>query len=145
MPGRSAQTLISGREALVPSGDYLLNTGDIWNGTTRYEASQTRRYVNSGTTDANGRITFNLTTDGTTNGPVLYSSILCVNCDTQTNTTNLANIPYFFIESISANLKQVTIRGVSSQAGLVILSIGITQIQFAGSGLTGRINVVGLP
>lgn len=129
----------------MPAADRLDNVGLSFNGTTQRNNSEYTNYYNSGTTDANGRITFNLTTDGTATGTALFSAIHGVSAICQSNSTTISSLPYFFVETISTNLKQLTIRAISSQSGLVILGIGVSQSSFVGAGITGRITINGLP
>lgn len=134
-----------GRTTVCPTTDRLTNVGSTYNGITKRNNSEYDAFFSSGTTDANGRITFNLTTDGTATGPAMFSAIHTVNAITQSTSTTIANLPSFYVETISANLKQITIRGIAAQAGLVILGIAISQQAFAGAGITGLISVWGLP
>lgn len=145
MASRRAISSINGRLTATPTSDYLTSTGDLYNGTTRYEASQTRRYTSSGTTDSNGRITFNMTADGTASGAALFTAIFHVSGFPRINAANAQNVPTFYIESISANLKQVTLRSISNGSVISILGINILQVTFGASGVTCYINVSGLP
>ena len=142
---RKAITIISGREQVMPSTDILTNVGTTYLATTARNTSEYAQYFSSGVTDANGRITFNLTTDGTTNGPAIFSAIHSYNCICLSNSTIIASLPNYFVESISVNLKQITVRGMSSQALLTILGISVAQAAFIGAGVDGHIQVWGLP
>lgn len=129
---RSALARVSGRTTVLASVDRLNNTGKVWNGTTQRNRSEYDQYMNSGVTDANGRIVFNLTTDGTASGPAVFSAIHSVDAICGSNSTNFSLLPYFFVETVSANNKQITIRGIAQKA-------------FAPSGVVGSITVTGLP
>lgn len=142
---RKALALISGRNRVIPTADRLTNVGATYNGIVRKESSEYDTWLGSGTTDANGRVTVNLTVDGTSTGVALFSSVVYGNATTYSASTNLSLLPNFYIESVSANFKQVVFRGIASQAGLVILGIGISQAAFVGSGIPALVQVIGLP
>lgn len=142
---RRATSLINGRQTAVPAADKLANVGSSYVGTTRRSNSEIDNYFGTGVTDSNGRITFNLTVDGTPTGTAIFSSILNVSAITKSNSTVISNLPNFFLESISSDMKQIVLRGTASQSGLVLLGVGVSQVAFVGAGITGLVAVAGLP
>lgn len=113
--------------------------GDIWNGTSQVTRNLIRFYTNIGTTDSNGRITFIVTTDGTTGTSALFSQIYTVNPVGGPNTFTAVNAPNFYVESVSVDLKTIVIRATT---GVNLLALGSTQA-FAGSGVKGYITIIG--
>lgn len=112
---------------------------NIYNGTTVYRSNVTARFASTGTTDGNGRVSFNLTKDGTTTGAAIFSKIFSVNATgVATNTNNVGNYPFVVIESVTAKI--VTVRALTGIAAL--LTFGAT-VQFVGAGVICHIDVSG--
>lgn len=115
---------------------------DHWHGTTQYNASQLRRYTNSGVTDGNGRVTFHLTTNGLSGGTPLFSDVLSVNVIGMDGSGTVTQAPLFFIESITST--QVIIRGIRGTSTSVLLGGTIVSMQYVGSGYSVRITIEGV-
>lgn len=115
---------------------------DHWHGTTQYNSSQLRRYTNSGTTDSNGRVTFNLTTNGLSGGTPLFSSVLSVNVIGLDGSGTAIQAPLFFIESVTST--QIIIRGIRGTSTSVLLGGTIVSVQYIGSGYSVRITIEGV-
>jgi hypothetical protein len=113
----------------------------VYNGTTLYKSNQTIRFATSGVTDANGRIVFITTKDGTTTGPAIFSKIFSINtCGVAGGTNNVSQYPYSTVEAVAA--KSITIRSLMGISALITLG---PTMQFSGSGVTHYIEVVGAP
>lgn len=112
---------------------------DHWNGTTQYTQSGVRQFTNTGSTDGNGRITFNVTADGTAGGTALFTSVFAISITGGPSAFNAVNAPSFYVESVSADRKQVVIRGVK---GTTLLALGTT-ITYLGSGVGAYILIIG--
>lgn len=115
---------------------------DHWNGTTQYNGSQLRKYTNTLTTDANGRITLALTQTGIAGGTALFTSLLSIQATGQTASTDPLQAPLFFVESATAT--QVVIRGVRGTSTSVLIGGTINSAQYVGSGITARVEITGV-
>lgn len=107
---------------------------DHWHGTTQYQASQLRKYSNIGTSDANGRVTFQLTTTGIGGGTALFTSILSANATAVDGSGTAIRGPNVIIESISATA--VTFRLIRGTSTGVFIGGTVVSAQFAGAGYT---------
>lgn len=133
---------INGRDTELALGDFIRGAGDVYNGTTRYEQGATREFFGTAITNSNGRATFYLTTDGTANGPALFSAIFGLpTADLLTATTNAVDTPVPVIESISADRKIVVVRTIRGQV-LLLLAATTT---FGPQNITVGLRVKGLP
>lgn len=115
---------------------------DHWHGTTQYTASQLRQYTNSATTDTNGRVTFNLTTNGlTTGGTALFSSILTAQATGSDGSGNPLQGIFMILESVSGSTYVFrAVRGLSTS---IVLGGTATPLQYAGSGYTVNVHIIG--
>lgn len=116
-------------------------TADVWNGTTQITTG-VRHYVNNALTDSNGQITFNLTTTGLVGGTALFSQILSVHVIGLDGSGNPLQAPFFVVDSMSTT--QVRIRGIRGTTTGVLIGGNILSNQFAGSGYTAYITIMGL-
>lgn len=115
---------------------------DHWNGTTQYNNYQLRDYTNIGTTDANGRVTVNLTTTGLAGGPALFSSILFADAIAVDNSGNALQVPLPSLQSVTAT--QVIFRFVDGTSTGVLIGGTITSLQYTGAGYTVYISIRGI-
>lgn len=115
---------------------------DHWHGTTQYNASQLRKYTNTGTTNANGRITFNLTQNGNVGGTALFTSLLSISASGADGSGNPIQAPIFFVETQTAT--QVIIRAVRGTSTGVLIGGTVVSMQYAGAGYTARIEITGV-
>ena len=115
---------------------------DHYNGTTRYNNQQLRAFSGTGTTDANGRITFNLTTTGISGGTALFTSILTANAIGLDASGSPIQAPQFFIESISAT--QVVFRAVRGTSTGVLIGGTVVSAQYVGAGYTAWVQIIGV-
>jgi hypothetical protein len=114
---------------------------DHWNGTTQYNASQLRKYTNVGTTDANGRVTVNLTQNGLVGGTALFSTVFSAQAIGVDGSGVAIQAINMFVESISAT--QVVFRATRGTSVGVLVGGTIISIQFAGAGYTVYVIVEG--
>lgn len=112
---------------------------DLWNNTTQ-NTSGVRIYTNTGSTDANGRITLTVTEDGTSGTAALFTAIYSIQATAGPSTFGATAGPFFFVDSVSADRKTIVIRGIK---GTSLLALGATTV-FAGSGLPAYITIIGL-
>lgn len=115
---------------------------DHWNGTTQYNASQLRKYTNTGTTDANGRVTFNLTQNGSVGGTALFTTILSANATGLDGSGTAIQGPSMIVESISAT--QVVFRGIRGTSTGVLIGGTVISAQYVGAGYTVYVEITGI-
>lgn len=115
---------------------------DHWHGTTQYNASQLRKYTNSAATDANGRVTFNLTQNGLGGGTALFSSILSISAIAVDNSNNAIQVPLPSVQSLSAT--QAIIRCVDGTSTGVLIGGTVTSMQYTGAGYTVYVEITGV-
>lgn len=113
-----------------------------YHGTNSYSNTQILTYTNSATTDSNGRVTFNLTVDGTTSGIPLFTTILFPEAIGVDNSGTAIQAPLFFIESLTST--QIIFRGVRGTSTGVLIGGTVVSAQFIGSGYTCYIQVKGI-
>ena len=129
---------VAGNPIIGSTDPYL----DHWQGTTQYQTQALRRYTNSGVTDANGRVTFNLTTTGLAGGTALFTSVLspqAIGVDGSGVAIQAINI---FIESLTAT--QIVFRASRGTSVGVLIGGTILSAQFAGAGYTIFADIVGV-
>lgn len=116
---------------------------DHWHGTTQYNASQLRKYTNIVNTDANGRVTVNLTQNGNVGGVALFTTLLSVLAtgDSPSNSDPL-QAPSFFIESTTTT--QVVFRGVRGVSQGILLGGTVNTMRYVGSGIPVYIEITGV-
>lgn len=127
------------------STDIITGAGDIYSGATRYEAGQLRSYWFTGTTDSNGRITCFPTTTGLVGGTALFSAVSGASAIMQISNGTAAANGFFVLESISADKKTVIFRALIGTTAFLTIGLNYSSAAFGGSGLTGILNLVGLP
>jgi hypothetical protein len=115
---------------------------DHYHGTTQYNNQQLRRYSNVLTTDANGRVTVNLTTTGVSGGTALFTSLLSAQAIALDGSGTAIQGPNMIIESSSAT--QIVFRGIRGTSIGVLIGGTIISAQFAGSGYSVYIDIVGV-
>lgn len=115
---------------------------DHWHGTTQYNASQLRKYSNSGTTDANGRVTFNLTTNGLVGGTALFSNVLSVCPVGFDGSRNALQAPFVFVETLTTT--QIVLRAVRGTSTGVLIGGTVNSAQYCGAGYTIRVEITGV-
>lgn len=117
-------------------------TLDHWNGTTQYTNTQLRKYTNTGTTDSNGRVTFNMTENGLVGGTALFSSILSVNAIAVDNSGTAINVPLASVQSISAT--QCILRFVDGTSTGVLIGGTVISMEYTGAGHTVYVDITGV-
>lgn len=115
---------------------------DVWVGTTQYNLGQIRMYAGSGTTDANGRATFNLTTTGLSGGAALFTSVANITAISFDGSGNPLQAPLCFVESASAT--QIIIRCVRGVSQGILIGGTINTLQYVGAGYTVQLSAMGL-
>jgi hypothetical protein len=115
---------------------------DAYSGTTQVTAPNLRLFATTGTTDANGRITVNLTTTGLVGGPALFTTVLYANCMGVDNSNNPLQVPLGSLQSVSAT--QVVFRFVDGTSTGIIIGGTVNSMQYTGAGYTAYIQVVGI-
>ena len=103
---------------------------DHWQGATQRQNVTLRTWSNTGTTDANGRVTFNLTQNALLGGKALFTTILTAQGIGVDASGSSVQSPQFFVESVSAT--QIVFRGVRG----TIVVLGGNSMQFVGAGIT---------
>lgn len=138
----------------IIAGDGLIGGGDLtrdqtlslatvhWHRTTQYLKTQLVYYTNTGATDINGRITFDLTEDASSNGIALFSSILNVSAIAVDASGIAIQGPYMIIESVTAT--KLIIRGIKGTSSDVLIGGTIVSSQFAGSNYSVFVSVIGV-
>lgn len=138
-----AQITVNATGHVTSASNVTINSlYDHWHGTTQYNSAQLRRYTNSGTTDSNGRVTFNLTQNGMSGGTALFSAVLSASAIGIDGSGNPIQAPIFFIESISAT--QVVFRAVKGTSTGVLLGGTVVSLAYVGSGYSMRCTVEGI-
>lgn len=87
-----------------------------------------RRFI-SQTTTTSGLATINLTTDNTTNGPAIFTSVMHDNSISTVDTTVPSDVVISGRKSLSVNLKQLThvfTRGNTTLLNLSVVTTGLT-------------------
>lgn len=112
---------------------------DAYNGTVQ-NVSGLRLYTSTGSTDANGRITFLVTDTGLVGGNALFSSVFTIQATGGPAVFTAVNVPVFYVESVSADRKTIIIRGAK---GTTLVALGAT-MTFVGAGVTAYITMIGL-
>jgi len=115
---------------------------DHYHGTTQYNNQQLRKYTNINTTDANGRVTLQLTTTGIAGGTALFTSLLAINAIGSDGSGTAIQAPMLIVESATAT--QVVLRAVRGTQTGVLIGGTVTSAQFAGSGLTVYTQIIGV-
>lgn len=115
---------------------------DHWNGATQYNNSQLRTWSSTGTTDANGRVTFNLTQTGLVGGTALFTSILNAGAIALYAGGSAIESPLAFIESISAT--QIVFRFVDGTSTGVLIGGTVVSMQYTGAGVTVYAHAMGV-
>lgn len=115
---------------------------DHWNGTTQYNNSQLRSWTATGTTDANGRVTFNFTQNGLAGGTPLFTTILYANAIAVDNSGNPIQVPLSSIQSITNT--QVIFRFVDGTSTGVLIGGTVVSMQYTGAGYTVYANALGV-
>lgn len=134
----NAQGQVTAASNVVISAPYA----DHYNGTTQYAAEQLRVFSGTGTTDANGRLTFQLTTTGAAGGTALFTSVLTANAIGLDASGSAIQAPQFFIESISAT--QVVFRAIRGTSTGVLIGGTVVSAQYAGAGYTAWVQIIGV-
>lgn len=94
-------------------------------------------FIGSATTNSSGVATIQLTTDGTSGGSALFSSVRSIQVSAGNNTSTLTDVPLASVKSFDG--KTLTVNVVNSAAIL----LGGQGLEFAGSGITVYVTVVG--
>lgn len=115
---------------------------DHYHGTTQYQTGQLRRYTNTATTDANGRVTLRLTTTGNVGGTALFTSILSAQATVVDSSGTAIQGPFPIIQSISAT--QVIFRCIRGTSTGVLIGGTVVSVQFAGSGYSVYVDICGV-
>ena len=115
---------------------------DHWHGTTQYTANQVRKYTNVGTTDANGRVTLQLTQTGLAGGAALFTTILSAQAIGLDGSAVAIQAINMFIESVTAT--QIVFRATRGTSVGVLVGGTILSTQFAGAGYTVYAEVTGV-
>lgn len=115
---------------------------ELWFGTTRYLPAQLREFTGNFTTDADGRVTVNLTTNGLVGGPALFSSLVKYSAIGFDGSGNALQVPLFYVESASPT--QVVFRGIKGRSQGVLLGGTIVPMEFVGAGYTVNVHLVGV-
>ncbi|MBV6514160.1 MAG: hypothetical protein FMNOHCHN_03750 [Ignavibacteriaceae bacterium] len=134
--GNGISSLSSGSSELIITN----GAGTVYNNTTAYQRSEIIEWMHSSTTDANGVITFYPTSDGTSGGTALFSTIFNVQVTTLYNTTTRDDVPLASVRSIAADRKSIVVQVVE---GTGVLLGGVTIIG-TGSGRTVYKQVTGI-
>lgn len=114
---------------------------DHWHHTTQYNASQLRRYTNTGTTDGNGRVTFHMTTTGASGGPALFSSVFHVSATGVDGSGTAIQGPWGVVQSVTNTT--LVVRFLKGRSQGVLLGGIIVIPEWCGSGYTVSVEVVG--
>lgn len=115
---------------------------DHWHNTTQYNASQLRVYTSSGTTDANGRVTFNMTTTGLSGGPALFSTVLNVEAIGVNNSGTAIQVPVASIQSVTAT--QCILRFIRGTSTGILIGGTVISAQYVGAGYTVYVKIIGV-
>jgi hypothetical protein len=129
---------VAGNTVIGSTDPYL----DHWHGTTQYQTQALRRYTNVGTTDANGRVTVNLTQSGLAGGTALFSTILSAQAIGLDGSTVAIQAINMFIESMSTT--QIVFRATRGTSVGVLIGGTILSVQYAGAGYTVLCEIVGV-
>lgn len=117
-------------------------TLDHWHGTTQYNNSQLRTWSGTGTTDANGRVTFHFTENGLAGGVPLFTTILNASAIAVDNSGSATQVPLPSIQSL--NSTQVIFRFVDGTVTGVLIGGTITSMQYVGAGYTVYATAIGV-
>lgn len=134
---------VSGNPTIASNIPYL----DHWHAVgaataTQYQATALRRFTHVGTTDANGRVTVQLTQNGLVGGTALFTSVLTANSIGLDGSGNAIQAINMFIESISTT--QIVFRAVRGTSVGVLIGGTIISMQFAGAGYTVYSEITGV-
>lgn len=102
----------SGRNRVLQNGSTCDGSIYFYNGTSLKENPAVAIWTFTGTTDANSRVTCNLTLDGTPTGTAIFAAIYGISamCVENAVFAKPDDVNYACIETISVNFKQITIR-----------------------------------
>lgn len=120
------------QRARVQNTGVMVNTGGV------------KAYYISGTTDANGNVTLNLTEDGTANGVALFSDIWAITTYPQVNANGPADAVQSYRKSLSANKKNVTYGFYKANALTVTLGLLFVPVTSIGAGTVISFKVEGI-
>lgn len=129
---------VAGNPTITSATPYV----DHWHGTTQYNNTQLRRYTNSGTTDANGRVTFQLTQTGIAGGTALFTALLSAQAMGVDGSGTAIQGVFFITESLSATA--ITFRAIRGTSTGVLIGGTVVSAQFAGAGYTTYTDIVGV-
>lgn len=96
---------------------------------TLFRIGSLRIFTASGVTDANGEVTFNLTTENTSNGTNIFSNIFFNSGQATVNATTPNDVVMGVVKTLSANNKTITFRfskGALGALGLATLAVATT-------------------
>ena len=125
---------------LKPYSDHWHNNAS--NTVTSYSNNEVRMLTDVSTTDANGRVTIQLTQNGISGGTALFSTILSASAIVVDGSGTAIQKPFAVIESITATA--VTFRCIRGTSTGVLLGGTVISAQFAGAGYTVYSTITGL-
>lgn len=129
---------VAGNPTVTSATPYI----DHWHGTTQYNNTQLRKYTAVGTTDANGRVTFNMTQNGLVGGVALFSSVLSVNAIAVDNSGNAIQVPLASIQALTAT--QCILRFVDGTSTGVLIGGTVVSMQYTGAGYSVYVEMTGV-
>lgn len=132
----------TGRETRLASGDSVTGQPTYFRGTTEDEGNNVRFWYLTGTTDANGRVTVFPTTTGAVGGTALFTAIDSISAIVLNNPTNSQDVKGVYCQSVSGDLKTVIFRVFTGNT-IPTISLGVPTTQFAGSGFTVYMTLIG--
>lgn len=129
---------VAGNPTITAATPYF----DHYHGTTRYNATQLRKYSNIGTSDSNGRVTFQLTTTGIAGGTALFTQVLSASPVVLDGSGTAIQGCFAVIETISATA--ITYRLIRGTSTGVLLGGTVVSAQFAGAGYSLYVEITGV-
>lgn len=90
----------------------VIGSSEIYTGNGGLQRGGITHFYQELNTNADGQAVFNLTKDGTENGEAIFTSILAKIPSVTTQTNQPDDVPHVYIDSISADLKQITLKAI---------------------------------
>lgn len=114
------------------TGGVLVNIGGV------------KTYFTSGTTDSSGNITINLTEENTSGGTALFTNIMSIQANPQTNANGPSDAVQSYRKSLSTNLKTTTFGFYKANALTITLGLLYSPFASVGAGVPVQFRVEGV-